>query len=98
MRKEEGLNESGNDPLKTNQILERISADKDKYRGSTSCSNFPYQKKKLLKRDLPKAEVMRDFVDSYKEKKGSVEMAGACRKMSSHGKSGIMFFYYKVVG
>ena len=67
----------------SNQILDRISADKDKYRGVLSPQ---YSRKKLLKRELPKAEVMKDFIESYKERKASSELAGACRKMSSHGK------------
>lgn len=69
---------------KPNKILSKISADKEKYRES---SGTLYPRKKLLKKDLPKAELMRDFVDSYKEKevKKSSEMAGAFRIMSSHG-------------
>lgn len=67
----------------SNQILDRISAEKEKYRDVLSplCSQ-----KKLLKRELPKAEVMKDFVKSYKDRKVTTELAGACRKMSSHGR------------
>ena len=68
----------------SNQILEKISAEKEKYRKALEPQ---YQRKKLLKKDLPKAEAltMRDFVESYKESKSSAELAGACRKLSSHG-------------
>ena len=65
-----------------NQILDRIAADKDKYRQLVPP---PYGKKKLLKRELPKAEVMRDFVESYKKRESSLELSGAARKLSAHG-------------
>lgn len=68
----------GDKPKASNHILERISAEKEKYAVSP-------QRKKLLKKELPKAEVMRDFVESYKEKKGSMDLTRACRRMASHG-------------
>ena len=74
------VNES--DDSASNRILERISAEKEKYRDSSSPL---YQRKKLLKRELPKAEVMRDFVESYKERKYSADLNVASRKLSSHG-------------
>lgn len=67
----------------SNQILDRISAEKDKYRDVLSPL---YSRKRLLKKELPKAEVMNDFVESYKERKTSAELTGACHKMSSHGR------------
>jgi hypothetical protein len=70
----------------SNQILDRISAEKEKYRDALS----QYPRKRLLKREIPKVEVMKDFVESYREskdKKQPVELAGACRKMSSHGET-----------
>ena len=73
---------SGTTSKRSNQILERIAAEKNKYKVS---STPLYSRKNLLKKDLPKAEVMRDFVESYKDKKGNMGMAGACRRMSSHG-------------
>ena len=71
-----------------NKILRKITVDKDKYRES---SDTLYPRKKLLKKSLPRAELMKDFVDSYKEaeKKGDPEVAGALHKMSSHGTTSI---------
>lgn len=75
------VNDTEGSKLKgSNQILERIATEKDKYQAAPL-----YQRKKLLKRELPKAEVMKDFVESYKEKKSSLELSGAARRMSSHG-------------
>lgn len=75
--------EKGNAVKGSNQILEKISAEKEKYRKALEPQ---YQRKKLLKKELPKAETMtmRDFVESYKESKSSAELTGACRKLSSH--------------
>ena len=61
-----------------NRILERIAAEREKYSPS-------YQRKRLLKKVIPKAEVIRDFIESYKTKEHSAELAGASRKLSSHG-------------
>ena len=74
--------ESSGGKGKQNNILSKIAADKEKYRESGGL----YPRKKLLKKELPKAELMSDFVASYKaEEKGSSEIAGAIRIMSSHG-------------
>lgn len=64
-----------------NNILSKVTANKEKYRESGGL----YPRKKLLKKELPKADLMRDFVDSYKEEKKSSEMAGAFRIMAAHG-------------
>lgn len=76
------MQQKSDDSNGSNQILDRISAEKEKYEAVLSPA---YPRKKLLKRELPKAEVMRDFVESYKDRKCSAELSGACRKMSSHG-------------
>lgn len=77
----------------SNQILDRVSAEKEKYRDVLSPS---YPRKRLLKRELPKAETMRDFLESYKERKTSVEMSGAWRKMASHGMCGDVLLSLKL--
>ena len=75
---------AGSDGQKPNKILSRISANKEKYRDN---DELHYSRKSLLKRKLPKADLMRDFVDSYKEREKSdhSEVLGAFRIMSSHG-------------
>ena len=69
---------------KGNQILERITADREKYQKSNETLESCVYRKKLLKRDLHKAEA-KDFMESYKERKGNTEMTTACHIMSSHG-------------
>ena len=83
-------------PTGSNPILERISADKEKYRESL---NPLYPRKRLLKRKLPKAEGKRDFAQSYKDSKSiSNEMSGACRRMSSHGEVGVSVWWVCLYG
>ncbi len=75
-----GKVKDSDDKVSSNCILERIAAEREKYSPS-------YQRKKLLKRELPKAEVIKDFIDSYKKRELSAELTGASRKLSSHGKA-----------
>lgn len=77
--------EESKDDLKPNKILSRISEEKSKYQDTMVGLHCP--RKKLLKKELPKADVMRDFVDSYrdKEKSDSSQVTGAFRIMSRHG-------------
>lgn len=77
------LDKSEDGVVGSNQILDRVSAEKERYRDALSPH---YPRKRLLKREVPKAETMKDFVESYKERKTNVEMSGAWRKMSSHGR------------
>ena len=78
------------DKTPSNRILDKIAAEKEKYRESGPS----YQRKKLLKKGLSKADLMRDFVESYKERKSSVELTGASRKLSSHGMLVHMVVYH----
>ena len=80
-----------------NPILERIITEREKYRESSSTGL--YQRRKLLKRELPKAAVTVDFTAGYKETSSVVkkkaaagmELSGAWRRMASHGKrNGLM--------
>ena len=73
-----------------NPILERIITEREKY--SESSTTGSYQRRKLLKRELPKAGVSVDFTAGYKEssskakKKAGSELSGAWRRMACHGK------------
>lgn len=75
-----------------NPILERIITEREKY--SESSSTGLYQRRKLLKRELPKAAVTVDFTAGYKETSNEVkkkaaagmELSSAWRRMASHGK------------
>ena len=78
-----------------NPILERIITEREKY--SESSSTGLYQRRKLLKRELPKAAVSVDFTAGYKEsseakKKAGGELSGAWRRMACHGKSTDRFY------
>ena len=74
-----------------NPILERIITEREKY--SESSSNGLYQRRKLLKRELPKADVTVDFTAGYKETNSEVKKKAAAgmklssswRRMASHG-------------
>ena len=75
-----------------NPILERIISEREKY--SDSSSTGLYQRRKLLKKELPKAAVTVDFTAGYKESSSEVkkkaaagmELSSAWRRMASHGK------------
>ena len=75
-----------------NPILERIITEREKY--SESSSNGLYQRRKLLKRELPKADVTVDFTAGYKESSSEVkkkaaagrELSSSWRRMATHGK------------
>lgn len=76
---------SGKEP---NPILERIITDREKY---SSSSDGLYQRRKLLKKDLPKASLSVDFAAGYRDscgdvKKKSGELSGAWSRMATHGK------------
>ena len=72
-----------------NPILDRIMTEREKY--TSSPPGALYQRKKLLKRDLPKAAAAKvDFAASYRDsggggKKKGGELSCAWSKMSSHG-------------
>ena len=53
----------------TNPILERIISDREKYITSTSGL---YQRRKLLKKELPKAAASVDFTAGYKDSDGDM--------------------------
>ena len=72
-----------------NRILEKIVAEKDKYQEVVASP--AYKRRKLLRKELPKTDVMRDFVESYKDTKKSVELTGAARRLSSHGELCVAF-------
>lgn len=75
-----------------NPILERIITEREKY--NVSSSTGLYQRRKLLKRELPKAAVTVDFTAGYKETNREVkkkaaagmELSRAWGRMASHGK------------
>jgi hypothetical protein len=75
-----------------NPILERIMTEREKY--SETSSTGLYQRRKLLKKELPKAAVSVDFTAGYKETNSKVKkkadagmkLSGAWRRMASHGK------------
>jgi len=74
---------------KVNPILEKIMSEREKYRKSSSelamCDT--YERKKLLKKDLPKAETNVDFAASYdKSKSKHKDVAIAMSKVYAHGK------------
>jgi len=70
--------------FKSNKILDRIRSEKEKYRDTINKVQCP--RKKLLKTELPKSDIMRDFIDGYKDsEKSNCAVSGAFKKMSSHG-------------
>ena len=80
---------SDNCSEKVNPILEKIMSEREKYRKSSSelamCDT--YERKKLLKKDLPKAETNVDFAASYdKSKSKHKDVAIAMSKVYAHGK------------
>ena len=78
-----------------NPILEKIRTEREKY-SETASSTGLYERRKLLKRELPKAAVTVDFTAGYKETNSEVkkkaaagmELSSAWRRMASHGKRG----------
>lgn len=78
-----------------NPILEKIRTEREKY-SETASSTGLYERRKLLKRELPKAGVTVDFTAGYKETNSEVkkkaaagmELSSAWRRMASHGKRG----------
>lgn len=91
----------------SNPILERIMTDREKYTNTSSDGGGLYPRKKLLKRELPKADVSVDFTASYKDsggggsggggKKKAGELSGAWSKMSSHGGSSCSYGHIVIV-
>ena len=80
---------SDNCSQKVNPILEKIVSEREKYRKSSSESAMrdSYERKKLLKKDLPKAETNVDFAASYdKSKSKHKDVAVAMSKVYAHGK------------
>ena len=73
-----------------NPILERIIAEREKHRQERSPASeqlHVYEKKRLLLKDLPKAEARGDFTASYGGgAQRSLEVSMAFRKISAHGK------------
>ena len=75
-----------------NPILERIMTEREKY--SESSSSGLYQRRKLLKKELPKADVTVVFTAGYKESSSEVkkkaaagrELSSSWRRMATHGK------------
>lgn len=86
LRKPEGSEDkAATPPTGSNPILERISADREKYEERLLSPLYP--RKRLLRRELSRAEGKRDFAESYRDSKDTTsrELTGACRRMSSHG-------------
>ena len=75
----------GESPSKAgNSVLERIMQDPEKF--SLPPPAPPYQRQRLLTKELPKADTHTDFTASYKANSSkNTEMSGACRRMSAHG-------------
>ena len=73
----------------SNPILERIMNEREKYKSPTD--GGLYTRKKLLKKELPKADVSVDFMAGYREngggKKKASELSGAWSRMASHGEN-----------
>lgn len=81
-------NPSGSTSSETNPILEKIIAERNKLKTKKESNSVPeiYQRKKLLHKELPKAEGNGDFAASYE--KGAVSFrntAGAVERMSAFG-------------
>ena len=76
----------------TNPILEKIMSERKKYKSSRhsgeSATCNTYQRRKLLKKELPKAEASTDFAASYDESKSKhAEVAVAMSKFYANGKT-----------
>ena len=70
-----------------NPILDRIRSEREKVKEEKRFESS-YEKKRLLVRELPKAEGKTDFAAEYGKSNGkSVEMSVAFRKMSRHGET-----------
>ena len=77
---------------KANPILEKIMSEREKYKSSRhsgeSATCDTYQRRKLLKKELPKAEANTDFAASYDESKSKhAEVAVAMSKFYANGKT-----------
>ena len=85
-------NSSNNCSERTNPILEKIVSEREKYKSSKysgeSAMCDTYQRRKLLKKELPKAETSTDFAASYdKSKSKHAEVAVAMNKFYANGKT-----------
>ena len=68
---------------KTNPILQRIASEHEKKKNMENFQSS-YEKKRLLVRELGKAELKNDFASAYVGSK-STEMTAAFRKITQHG-------------
>lgn len=77
-----------------NGILNRIITDKNKYvdklKGNSTCS---YQRTKLLKKELPKAEGLVDFAETFKSKKGPGTGVSAFSQLAAFGECRCILAY-----
>ena len=85
-------NSSNNCSERTNPILEKIMSEREKYKSNRhsgeSATCDMYQRRKLLKKELPKAETSTDFAASYDESKSKhAEVAVAMNKFYVNGKT-----------
>ena len=81
---------------KANPILEKIMSEREKYKSSRhsgeSATCDTYQRRKLLKKELPKAEASTDFAASYDESRSKhAEVAVAMSKFYANGKTVTQF-------
>ena len=89
MKGKPSTNDDHSSDKEANPILERIMKEREKYRQQSPSSDAAtglYTRKKLLKKDLPKADVSVDFMAGYREnKKKASELSSAWSRMASHG-------------